>query len=78
MQTENVDNVGDANAPEGDFTDDILKGVKEIADFLGPKFTERSVYHLAEKGAIPVKRLPGVNTIYSRKSALRALFDLAA
>ena len=73
MQTENTEQEAGA-----DFADDLLKGVKEIADFLGPKFSERSVYHLAEKGAIPITRLPGISTIYSRKSALRRLFDLAA
>jgi hypothetical protein len=72
MQTEN------AVADDAGMTDDLLKGVREIAEFLGPKFSERSVYHLAEKGAIPTTRLAGVNTIYSRKSALRRLFDLAA
>lgn len=61
-------------SPENDLANDILKGVREIAQFLG--MTDREVYHLASKNAIPVKRLPGVNTIYSRKSALRAIFDM--
>jgi hypothetical protein len=56
-------------------SDDLLRGVKAIADYLGPQFTERSLYHLAEKGALPVFRLPGSTTIYARKSELDGHFS---
>lgn len=51
-------------------SDDLLKGVRAIAEYLGPQFTSRQVYHLAEKGSIPVFRLPDSTTIYARKSEL--------
>lgn len=55
-------------------SDDLLKGAGDIAAYLGPKFTPRSVYHMAEKGALPVFRLPGSNTLYGRKSELDRRF----
>lgn len=63
------------NAPEPDLAEDLLTGADEIAEFLGPSFTGRKVYHLAEKGAIPVIKLPGTRTIHSRKSLLRRAFS---
>lgn len=63
---------------ESDLADDLLTGAGEIAEFLGPRWTERKVYHLAEKGAIPVIKLPGTRTIHSRKSLLRRAFSAAA
>lgn len=54
---------------------DLLKGVKAIAEYLGPSFTSRQVYHLAEKASIPVFRLPGSTTIYARKSELDRRFS---
>lgn len=57
---------------------DLLKGVKAIADYLGPDFTPKSVYHLASKAAIPTFRLPGNTTIYARKSELDRHFSSVA
>jgi hypothetical protein len=71
MQMENA-------VPEADLADDLLTGAEEIAAFLGPSFTERKVYHLAERKALPVFRLPGARTLYGRKSQLRAAFMAAA
>lgn len=51
-------------------SDDLLRGAPAIADYLGPTFTARVVYHLAEKAAIPVFRLPNNTTLYARKSEL--------
>lgn len=59
-------------------SDDLLKGVRAISAYLGPHFTERSVYHLAEKQALPTFRLPGSTTIYARKSELDQHFTGAA
>lgn len=63
---------------EPELADDLLTGADEIAAFLGAKFTERKVYHLAEQGSIPVFRLPGARTLHARKSQLRAAFSAAA
>jgi hypothetical protein len=75
MQTENE---GQEAGVGPDLGDDLLKGAREIASFLGPSFTERGIFHLVEKGAIPFTRLPGTTTIYSRKSALRRAFQFEA
>jgi hypothetical protein len=61
-----------------DLAADLLSGAEAIAAFLGPSFTERKVYHLAEKGSLPVFRLPGARTLYGRKSELRQTFSRAA
>ena len=61
--------------PPSDLADDLIRGVKDIAAFLGPSFSERSVYHLVEKQALPVFRLPGVNTVMARKSELRRVLS---
>jgi hypothetical protein len=71
MQTENASH-------DADLADDLLTGAEEIARFLGPSFSGRKVYHLAEKNALPVFRLPGARTLYGRKSQLRAAFSAAA
>jgi hypothetical protein len=63
---------------EADLADDLLTGADEIASFLGPSFTGRKVYHLAEKKALPVFRLPGGRTLYGRKSQLRRTFSAAS
>ena len=55
---------------------DLLKGVKAIAEYLGPAFTSRQIYHLAEKDSIPVFRLTGSTTIYARKSDLDRCFSI--
>lgn len=55
---------------------DLLKGARAIADYLGPQFTERGVYHLSERsGALPTFRLPGSATLYARKSELDRHFS---
>lgn len=64
------------NDPE--LADDLLAGAEAIAAFLGPSFSERRVYHLAEKGSLPVFRLPGGRTLYGRKSQIRRAFSAAA
>ena len=58
--------------------DDILKGIKAITAYLGPQFTNKGVYYLAERGAIPVFRLPPSATIYARKSELDRHFSSTA
>jgi excisionase family DNA binding protein len=49
--------------------DDLLDGVTAIAAFTG--FTERKIYHLAEKGQLPLFKL-GERKWCARKSTLRA------
>jgi hypothetical protein len=61
-----------------DLADDLLSGADAIREFLGPTFTNRRIYHLAEKGALPISRLPGTNTLFARKSQLRQKFEIAA
>lgn len=61
-----------------ELADDLLTGADEIAAFLGSSFTGRKVYHLAEKGSIPVFRLPGARTLYASKVQLREAFSTAA
>jgi hypothetical protein len=63
---------------EPDLADDLIKGAVPIAEFLGPDFTARAIYHLHEKRAIPTFTLPGTRTIYGRKSELRRAFTKAA
>ena len=53
------------------FHEDVLDGADQIAGFLfGDKKKRRRVYHLAERGLIPVFRLG--QAICARKSALEA------
>lgn len=59
-------------------SEDLLKGVKAIADYLGPQFSERAVYHLVEKDSLPIFRLPDSTTIYARKSELNQHFSAAS
>jgi hypothetical protein len=59
-------------------SDDLLRGAPAIAEYLGPAFTARAIYHLAEKQAIPVFRLPNNTTLYARKSELDRAFQAAA
>ncbi len=49
---------------------DLLKGAKEAADFIGR--SPREVYHLAERGHLPVHKKGG--TLYFRKSELERAF----
>lgn len=51
---------------------DLLRGAPAIAAYLGPNFSARAVYHLAEKQALPIFRLPNNTTLYARKSELDA------
>lgn len=59
-------------------SDDLLRGAPAIAEYLGPAFSARAVYHLAEKQAIPVFRLPNNTTLYARKSELDRAFKAVA
>jgi hypothetical protein len=61
---------------EADLSDDLLNSAEEIAAFLG--WTPRQVYHHADKGTIPIIRLPGSRTLRSRKSLLQQTFSAAA
>jgi hypothetical protein len=61
-----------------DLADDLLVGAGPIRDFLGPHVTERQVYHLAERGALPVIRRPGSKLLFARKSELRKAFSAEA
>jgi hypothetical protein len=63
---------------DDDLAGDLMRGANAIAEFLGPEFTARSVYHLHEKRAIPTFTLPSSNTLYGRKSELRRTFSAAA
>jgi hypothetical protein len=51
-----------------DWPDDLLEGVEAIAAFTG--WSKRRVYHLAEKGKLPLFKV-GDRTWYGRKSTLR-------
>lgn len=53
---------------------DVLDGVKEIAEFIGK--SERATFHLVHQGAIPVFRLG--KKIHARKSQLEAALRAAA
>ena len=55
-----------------DLGQDLLKGAKEIGAFL--KLKPRQVYHLAERGEVPIHTVPGIG-MCARKSALQAYFD---
>lgn len=59
-----------------DLAEDLLNSADEIAAFIG--WTPRQVYHAADKGSIPIIRLPGSRTLRSTKSALRRTFSAAA
>lgn len=58
-------------------SNDLLRGVKAIAEYLGPQFTTRMIYHLVEKGALPIFRLSDSTVIYARKSELDRHFSAA-
>jgi hypothetical protein len=49
---------------------DLLTGAKAAADYIGE--TPRAVYHMAEKGLLPVIRKG--RKLYFRKSELEAAF----
>jgi excisionase family DNA binding protein len=52
--------------------DDLIKGAKAAAEYTG--LTEKQIYHLVEKGTLPVTRV-GTRVLYFRKSALDAAFN---
>jgi hypothetical protein len=64
--------------PEDDLGNDLIVGAEEIAAWLNSsgkgKWTRRRVYHLAEKGEIPLHKVKGLG-ICARKSALLAYFE---
>ena len=53
-------------------SDDLLKGADAAAKYLGPVVTPRSVYHMVEKGQLPVIRMG--RTLFFRKSDLEVAF----
>ena len=53
----------------GRLSDDLLKGAKEIAEFLlGDSKQRRQIYHLAQHGRLPVFKIGA--TICARRSTL--------
>jgi len=57
--------------PTPELQSDLLCGAKAIADALGCK--PRRVYHLAERGLMPIWNEPGIGLV-ARKSSLAAYF----
>ena len=55
--------------------EDLIKGAKAAADYTG--LSERQIYHLVEKDALPVIRLRA-RILFFRKSDLDAAFRAAA
>jgi excisionase family DNA binding protein len=51
-------------------SDDLIKGARDAAAYLG--ISERSVYHMTEKGLLPVIRKG--RTLFYRKSDLNQAF----
>lgn len=60
----------DDSAP--DLDEDLLVGAKAIAAHLG--WTERRVFHVAEKAEFPIHKIEGFG-ICTRKSTLLKFFD---
>ena len=54
---------------------DLLKGATKAAEYLGPHFTARAVYHMAENGQLPV--IKKGRTLFFRKSDLERAFTTA-
>ncbi|BAI95823.1 hypothetical protein Sj15T_01620 [Sphingobium sp. TA15] len=52
--------------------EDLVKGAKGAAAYLGPAVTERAVYRLVETQRLPVIRMG--KTMFFRKSELDAAF----
>lgn len=59
-------------APTTPIRDDLIKGAAAAAEYLGPAFTARSVYHMTEQDQLPVIRKG--RTLFYRKSDLDAAF----
>ena len=57
--------------PAPELQGDLLCGAKAIANALGCK--PRRVYHLAERGLMPIWNEPGIGLV-ARKSSLEAYF----
>lgn len=57
--------------PRAELQSDLLCGAKAIAEALGCK--PRRVYHLAERGLMPIWKEPGIGLV-ARKSSLEAYF----
>lgn len=55
-----------------DLNQDLLYGAKAIAEVLGCK--PRAVYHLAERGRMPIWNEPGIGLV-ARKSSLIDFFE---
>ena len=53
---------------------DLIRGARGIAEETG--MTERQVYHAAEKGHLPIKRIGGV--LVALRSELRRAFSSEA
>lgn len=56
---------------KADLEDDLLYGAKAIAKALGCR--SRRVYHLAERGRMPIWNEPGIGLV-ARRSSLEAYF----
>lgn len=52
--------------------EDLIKGAKEAAAYLGPAVSPRAVYRLVEVGRLPVIRMG--KTMFFRRSQLDAAF----
>lgn len=57
-------------------SEDLIKGAKNAAEYLGPNINARTVYHLVEAQRLPVIRMG--RSMYFRKSELDAAFRSAA
>jgi hypothetical protein len=55
---------------------DLIKGAAAAAEYLGPAFTPRSVYHMVENNQLPVVRKG--RTLFFRKSDLDRAFTSEA
>ena len=71
MTDRNMTYVRDEGPAPAPLHDDILRGAAELAEFLyGDHGRRRAIYHLVEKGHLPVFWLGG--TICGRRSTLLA------
>jgi excisionase family DNA binding protein len=60
-----------SDGPPARLADDLLSGVRQIADYLGE--SERRTEYLAERGLIPVFRVG--RRVHARKSQLDAAYS---
>lgn len=58
-----------------DLSSDLLRGAAAIAAYTG--LPARSIYHAAERGSLPIRRVAGLGLV-ARKSALDAFFATPA